>query len=120
MVKAAITFRCCLYSRALRHSCGSTFWSDLPTIIQLGIIQSDILLRLKAWKYVTESNELELKRRTVDLTQLLGGLVETFRIGVEAKAQHLSVEIDPNAITLHTDDLYLGIALAKIVENALH
>ena len=62
----------------------------------------------------------DLEVRTVDLAQLLRGLIETFRPRAEAKAQHLSGEVDPQVGILQADDLYLGMALAKIVENAIH
>ena len=64
------------------------------------------------------SEDLEL--RTVDLAQLLSGLVETFRPRAEAKAQQLSGEVDSHVGTLQADDLYLGMALAKLLDNAIH
>ena len=62
----------------------------------------------------------DLELRTVDLAQLLGGLVETFRPRAEAKAQQLSGEVNSRVGTLQADELYLGMALAKIVDNAIH
>ena len=62
----------------------------------------------------------DLELRTVDLAQLLSGLVETFRPQAEAKAQQLRGEVDPQAGTLQADDLYLSMALAKVLDNAIH
>ena len=56
----------------------------------------------------------------VDLAQLLRRLVETFHLRAEAKGQQLIGELDPQADTLQADNLYLAMALAKVVENAIH
>ena len=61
----------------------------------------------------------DLEVRTVDLAQLLDGLVETFRPRAQAKAQQLSTEIEPQASTVQVDDLYFVMALANVVENAI-
>ncbi|MEO8391604.1 MAG: PAS domain-containing sensor histidine kinase, partial [Chloroflexota bacterium] len=62
----------------------------------------------------------DLEFRTVDLAQFLERLVETFRLSAEAKGQQFSGELDADAVTVYADDLYLGMALGKIVENAIH
>ena len=75
---------------------------DMLTMAQLGIMTAG-----------------DLEVRAVDLVQLLSNLIETFRPRAEAKAQQLSGEVGPQVGILQADGLYLDMALAKIVDNAI-
>ena len=81
---------------------------------------SEALQDMLTMAQVDSMSAEDLEVRTVDLTQFLDGFVETFRPRAEAKAQQLSGTVDPQVDILHADDLYLGVALAKIVDNAIH
>jgi PAS domain S-box-containing protein len=61
---------------------------------------------------------LDLKKDAVDLQAIIDAAVETARPMIDSKQQQLSVQLPPQAVTLHVDPLRLSQSLSNLLTNA--
>ena len=66
-----------------------------------------------------EAGQFELEPRSIRVTALVNGCVESARLKAESKGLHISVRLSENPPSIYGDGAQLGQVLENLLENAL-